>query len=1606
LELYNPTDEDVALVDYAIARVSNAPSVPGDYEEWEVFAATDTIRANSTFLWMNPGAVDSLLSIADATGSAFFNGDDAVALVFGSEDNYQVLDMFGDFFGDPGTGWDVAGISAATANRVLIRKSVVKEGNPAPQGSFGTDATTSEWIVGEDGANDFSNAGMHMIDNSIMLTILHNNDGESQLIALNSDESDTLYNFGGVARFKTVVDNLRDEATYPGSAAILLSSGDNFLAGPEFNAGVNDGIYYDALALEALGYDAIAIGNHDFDFGPQTLADFINEFGDFAPPYVSANLDFTNEPSLKALADSGRIVSSTIVEAGNQYIGIVGATTDNLPFISSPGNVIVSNQIATLVQAEIDALEAEGINKIVLISHLQGIEEDSVLATQLSGIDVMIAGGGDELLANDGDLLVPGDEGQVYGDYPLLVDNLDGDEIPIVTTKGSYGYVGKLVIEFDAAGDIVDVTDDSGPVRVSGVGIDAAVADAELQAEVVDPVVEYLEDLAANVIAETTVPLNGVRGSVRSTETNLGNVIADAFLHVAQDRAASFGANVPDVALQNGGGIRNDDIIDVGDMTELLTFDVLPFGNFLSVVEDLSAATMKDIVENMLAALDSDNNATGSGTGRFGQPAGFSFTYDPTAPGRTFDENDNVVNPGERVIDIVLEDGTYLVRDGEVLQDAPTVSLATGSFTAGGGDQYPFGDADVVQLGITDQQTLALYLSDSEYLDGTVEADDYPEGGLGRINYLGTTIGDIFSKIDGVRVTTEGVVTRAAGRIARIQDDTGAIAVFNSSGAFRDSVEAGAIKAGDLIRVTGEISPFAGLQEIAGDLKFEVLSRLNPLPPAIPVTLAEIAANGEAYESKLIAVSGLTIDSDEEVFSASTTYDISDASGETEVALRIQSSSDASNVIGQPIPDGEFYFIGVLSQFDFSEEAGYQLNPVDSTDISTGFTIALLHNNDGESQLVNLGSGSEDFGGVARFKSLVDQQRNMNESMGRGVLMLSSGDNFLAGPEYTVGVNDSVFYDALAIDAIGYDALSLGNHDFDFGPQVAFDFINQIESVFLSANLDFSANDSLSKLESEGKIAAGEIFEINGQSVGVVGAITPNLPFISSPGDVEVGSDVATAVQNVVDNMELLGVNKIILISHLQGVEEDSLLATQLSGVDIMIAGGGDDLLANEGDVLIPGDEAEASYPIFAPDADDVQIPIVSTAGNYAYLGQLVVNFDAEGNVIDILDESGPIRVAGGSNPDAVPADPYLQEFVVDPVEEGLSVLNSNVIATSDVVLQGDSDNVRSKETNTGNIVTDAYLWQAALLADEFGAPVPTIAIANGGGIRNGEIPAGNITELNTFDILSFLNFLTVVENITPEQLKLILENAVSRIVLVDGVPTRQGDGTGRYAQVAGFSFTYNASLEPLEYNDEGNITFEGRRIIDVSLDDGTPIIEKGQVVDGAPTLNLATADFTARGGDQYPFDESNDLTLLGVTYQQTLYNYLVASTEDGGLNGQITAAQYPVDGEGRIALTSELPVNIEPSESGLPTVFALQQNYPNPFNPSTNIQFDLPENANVNLTVFNMLGQKVMTLVDRRMEAGYHSVVFDARSLASGMYIYRIQAGSYISTKKMMLIK
>jgi len=583
-------------------------------------------------------------------------------------------------------------------------------------------------------------------DVDFWLTVLHNNDGESQVI----DAGPGFEDFGGAARFVTVVNNLREQAVtgpWPQLGAkrgvVVVSSGDNFLAGPEFNVSLADGVpFYDTIAMEAVGYDAVALGNHDFDFGPDVLADFLDGYRS-PPPYISANLDFSGEPRLQAYVDAGVIAPATVVRERGESIGVIGIETPNLPFVSSPRGVVVSEDVAGIVQAQIDSLEAAGVNKIILASHLQNISNEIELAGMLEGLDLIVAGGGDELLANPDDVLIPGDAGAVYGAYPQMAADLDGTPVPVVTTSGEYRYVGRLVVGFDRDGNVVEVdAERSGPVRVATGTCnattpcdDAVMPDPAVQARVVDPVIAGLSALASDVVATSEVDLDGVRNNVRSRETNEGNLIADSQLWWATQAAPAYGTPVPDVALQNGGGIRNDSVIPAGDITALDTFNMAPFPNFISIVPDVPREQFKELLENAVACTQAADFTTNPscGSGRFPQIAGLTFEWSATGVGQILDSDGNVVVAGSRVQSAALADGTPLVVGGVIVAGAP-VNVATSDFLAKGGDQYPFRDAPFTTLGRTYQQTLQTYMEDA--LNGLVTAAQYPEGGEGRITAL------------------------------------------------------------------------------------------------------------------------------------------------------------------------------------------------------------------------------------------------------------------------------------------------------------------------------------------------------------------------------------------------------------------------------------------------------------------------------------------------------------------------------------------------------------------------------------------------------------------------------------------------------------------------------------------------------------------------------------------------------------------------------------------------------------------------------------------------------------------------------------------------------
>ena len=167
LEIYNSTASPVNLSSYALTRVSNAPTTVGVYEYWVDFDSASIISANDVYIVAHPSADSVILAQADMTYSSLSNGDDGFALVYGGKpsspvlpgNEYVILDFFGDFLGDPGSGWDVAGITEATMDHVLIRKCSVTQGDTNWITASGVDSLNSEWIVLSN--EDWSNIGQH-----------------------------------------------------------------------------------------------------------------------------------------------------------------------------------------------------------------------------------------------------------------------------------------------------------------------------------------------------------------------------------------------------------------------------------------------------------------------------------------------------------------------------------------------------------------------------------------------------------------------------------------------------------------------------------------------------------------------------------------------------------------------------------------------------------------------------------------------------------------------------------------------------------------------------------------------------------------------------------------------------------------------------------------------------------------------------------------------------------------------------------------------------------------------------------------------------------------------------------------------------------------------------------------------------------------------------------------------------------------------------------------------------------------------------------------------------------------------------------------------------
>ena len=559
----------------------------------------------------------------------------------------------------------------------------------------------------------------------VTLSLFHNNDGES---ALYGQEIDGLP-VGEAGAFVQVMRAQMRDARSEGNSVLNVYAGDSFLPSktllcsepgdPESTIEVQD-----AVAQSLMPYDAYVFGNHEFDFGTKFLKRYIDQFANSKTrptPFISGNLDFSQNADLKsnfggAILERGKIAKNKTV--GRVYIhtdsiskekfGVIAATTPLLPTISSPGTVRVTTKdlesTAQLLQLQIRELEKRGVNKIVLVSHLQDFRHDQTLISMLAGVDVAVAGGGDDLLANP-DVsneiqLLPG-EAEPVGEYPTLVKDKAGKTVPLVTTVGNYKYVGRLDVTFDADGNYVGHDKvDSRPYRVipkspeaTAAGItDAVTPDSRIVAQATDPVKECSDALENTVVANSEVVLLNAKGSattlgVRTGETNAGNMVADSFLFAYEQLASDFGLEQASetnhvIAATNGGGIRqnggdetpNDG--EPGAISRAETYDMLPFGtNTVSAVTGVTPAILKQVFERSCASGP-------SGGGQFLQFAGLTVSCDSSKAAMAINVDGEITTEGERVQSITLEDGTKVVEAGDVVAVAPSVTILTNRFTA------------------------------------------------------------------------------------------------------------------------------------------------------------------------------------------------------------------------------------------------------------------------------------------------------------------------------------------------------------------------------------------------------------------------------------------------------------------------------------------------------------------------------------------------------------------------------------------------------------------------------------------------------------------------------------------------------------------------------------------------------------------------------------------------------------------------------------------------------------------------------------------------------------------------------------------------------------
>jgi 5'-nucleotidase / UDP-sugar diphosphatase len=477
--------------------------------------------------------------------------------------------------------------------------------------------------------------------------------------------------------------------------------------------------------------------------------------------------------------------------------------------------------------------------------------------------------------------------------------------------------------------------------------------------------------------------------------------------------------------------------------------------------------------------------------------------------------------------------------------------------------------------------------------------------------------------------------------------------------------------------------------------------------------------------------------------------------------------------------------------------------------VQADFTLNILHFNDFHSRFESItGTDSnctaeneaagECFGGIARLKTAVDQQRKQLQDAGENVVLLSAGDNFQGSLYYTY-YKSQVVTDFL--NELGIDVAATGNHEFDDGPEEFATYVDNATFPVIGGNFDVSHVPELA-----GKIRGVLVLNVGGERVAFVGATTEDTPEIAAPGNV-VFQSVTEYVRGAIGALEEAGIDKIVVVSHI-GYVVDQELAREVAGIDVIVGGHSHTFLGT-------GTGEGGTYPTMVTGPDGTEVPVVQ-AGQYAkVLGELKVVWDDDGKVTSAT--GGPMLLDSSVTPDEA------TQAKVAELGVPLESMKAEVIGNATAMIQGDRNVCRVTECAMGNLVADAQL-------DRVADQGVTISIANSGGLR-ASIDEGQITMGEVLTVLPFSNTLATFE-LSGADLLASLENGVSQVEEV----------AGRFPQVAGLMYTFNTS-KPV-----------GERISDVVVKEGGRWV----AIDPAKTYGIVTNNYVRGGGYGYELFATN----------------------------------------------------------------------------------------------------------------------------------------------------